>query len=252
MKTRIKIKRFNPKAGTYYSEFEVEVDESTRVIDALEDIAKTQDTTLTFRRSCLHGVCGSDAMRINGKERLACKTLFQDVSTGENQHTVEIEALRHLEVKTDLVVEQKTLLEKYESVKPYFMPKDKLPDAGEFVQTPREHKLLDEASACIGCASCYSACPVLDKNPDFIGPMALVQAARFLDDSRDQGIPARLEALDSPNGLWACENLFECTKVCPRGIKITKLINHTKRKVKKYREEQSETTSAKVSGIHTN
>ncbi len=244
MKTTIKIKRFDPKAQVkmYYSEYTVEVEDTTRVIDTLEMLARTEDTTLSFRRSCAHGVCGSDAMRINGKERLACKTLFKDVSTEDNAFTVEIEPLQHLETKKDLVVEQKPFFDKYKSVKPYFVPKNDLPEIGEFLQTPEERKLLDDASTCIDCASCYSACPILDKNSDFIGPMALVQAARFVDDSRDVGLKERIDVLDSKNGVWACEGMFNCTIVCPRGIKITKLINLMKRKVKEYREARGEKT----------
>lgn len=248
MKATIRIKRFDPKAQvkTYYSTYNVEVENTTRVIDALENLARTEDTTLTFRRSCMHGICGSDAMIINGKERLACKTLFQDVSTEENNFTVEIEPLRHLEVEKDLVVNQKPFLEKFESVKPFFIPKNDLPDIGEFLQSPEERKLLDEASTCVSCASCFSACPILSQNADFIGPMALVQAARFVDDSRDAGLSARIDVLDSKNGIWACESLFECTKACPRGIKITKLINLMKRKIKEYRESRGEKTQEPV------
>lgn len=244
MRTTIKIKRFDPKAAikTYYSQYTVEVEETTRVIDTLEMLARTEDTTLSFRRSCVHGVCGSDAMRINGKECLACKTLFKDVSVESNNYTVEIDPLQNLEIKKDLVVEQKPFFDKYKSVKPYFVPKNDLPDIGEFLQTPEERKLLDEASTCIDCAACYSACPILQKNSDFIGPMAIVQAARFVDDSRDAGLKERIDVLDSKNGVWACENMFNCTIVCPRGIKITKLINLMKQKIKKYREAQGEKT----------
>lgn len=246
MQVTIRVKRFNPKAEikTSYSTYTVEVEETTRVIDALETVARTQDRTLSFRRSCAHGVCGSDAMIINGKNMLACKTLFQQVATEENNYTVEIHPLNHLEVKNDLVVDQTPFIERYKSVKPYFIPRNDLPAVGEFIQSAEERKLLDEASTCIGCAACFSACPILDeKNPDFIGPMALVQAARFVDDTRDQGLRARIDELDRKDGIWACESLFECTKACPRGIKITKLINLLKRKIIKYREARGETVN---------
>lgn len=246
MQVRIKVKRFDPKATikTSVSEYSVQVEPTTRVIDALETIARTQDSTLSFRRSCAHGVCGSDAMRINGQEMLACKTLFQDVATENNMYTLDIEPLNHLEVKKDLIVDQTPFIEKYKSVKPYFIPSKELPDIGEFLQSAEERKLLDEASTCIGCAACFSACPILKENEGFIGPMALVQAARFVDDSRDQGLAARIDILDRKDGVWACENLFECTKACPRGIKITKLINLLKRKITKYREARGEITQA--------
>lgn len=244
MQVTIKVKRFDPKATvkSYVSEYQIEVEDNSRVIDALETIARTQDSTLSFRRSCVHGVCGSDAMIINGKNMLACKTLFQDIATEENNYTLDIEPLNYLEVKKDLVVDQTPFVDKYKSVKPYFIPSKELPDIGEFLQSPEERKLLDEASTCIGCASCYSACPILKENSDFIGPMAIVQAARFIDDSRDAGLEARVDILDKKDGVWACESLFECTKACPRGIKITKLINLLKRKITKYREARGETT----------
>ena len=244
MNVTIKVKRFDPKATVkmYTSEYNITVEENMRVIDALENIAKTEDPTLSFRRSCVHGVCGSDAMRINGREKLACKTLFQDVATEDNQFTVEIEPLNYLETKKDLIVDQKPFFDKYKTVKPYFVPRNDLPDVGEFLQTPEERTLLDEASTCIECAACYSSCPIIRENKDYIGPMALVQAARFVDDTRDKGLEERIEVLDSKNGVWACENMFNCTIVCPRGIKITKLINMLKQKITKYRKDRGEST----------
>ncbi len=246
MQVTLKVKRFDPKATikTSYSTYTLEVEDTSRVIDALESIAKTQDRTLSFRRSCAHGVCGSDAMIINGKNRLACKTLFEQVANEDNNFTVEIQPLNHLKVEKDLVVDQTPFIEKYKSVKPYFIPRKDLPSVGEFLQSPEEQKLLAEASSCIGCAACFSACPILDeKNPDFIGPMALVQAARFIDDTRDAGLEARIDVLDKKDGIWACESMFECTKACPRGIKITKLINLLKRKIVKYREARGQTVN---------
>ncbi len=247
MTVTIKIKRFDPRAEVkiYYSEYSIDVEGGMRVIDALETIARTQDSTLSFRRSCVHGVCGSDAMRINGKEMLACKALFQDICKDGNT-TINIEPLNYLKPKSDLIVEQKPFFDKFKKVKPYFIPRNDLPEIGEFLQTQDERKLLDEASTCIACAACYSACPILKENKDFIGPMALVQAARFLDDTRDVGLKARIDVLDSKDGVWACENMFECTKACPRGIKITKLINLMKRKIKKYREERGEKTQEPI------
>ena len=126
--------------------------------------------------------------------------------------------------------------EKFKSVKPYFIPKKEI-TKGEFLQSPKEKKEFDPATKCINCGACYSACPVLDQNSQFLGPAALVHAARFIFDSRELGLKERINILDQPNGVWACENHFECTQVCPRGIPVTKFINLTKRKIKKYREE---------------
>lgn len=245
MKLTLEIQRYNPGADSkpYYQSYDVNVEPTDRVLDALMDIKRNQDGSLAFRRSCAHGVCGSDAMLIDGKNRLACKTLIQDV-TDENGATVRIQPLNHMAVQRDLMVSQDRFFENYRSVKPYFIPKaEHAPEHGEYVQSPEDRALFDEATKCILCSACYSACPVLDKNPDFIGPAAIVQAARFVFDSRDAGLEARIDVLDSPNGVWPCENHFECTKACPREIKVTKLINQTKRAIKKYREERGETVN---------
>ncbi len=241
MTVTLEILRRNPETGSKpeYRNYTVEVDKTDRVLDALMDITRTVDGSLGFRRSCAHGVCGSDAMRINGKERLACKTLFQDV-VSESETVVRIEPLRHLPVQKDLMVDQSEFFTKFRSVKPYIIPKEEVAD-GEFIQSQEERELFDEATKCINCAACYSACPILDENPKFLGPAAIVQAARFVRDSRDKGLEARLEELDRPDGIWPCQNKFECTRVCPRDIKITKLINLTKREITKYRESRGET-----------
>jgi succinate dehydrogenase / fumarate reductase, iron-sulfur subunit len=246
MTINLAIRRYNPETDdeAYTKTYQVEVKPTDRVLDALMDITQNQDGTLGYRRSCAHGVCGSDAMRINGTEKLACKTLFKDIDLAEGG-TVEIEPLRHLDVQKDLMVDQSPFFRKFRSVKPYFVPAAELPERGEFVQSPEERALFDEATKCINCAACYSACPILDKNPNFVGPQAIVAAARFINDSRDKGLEARLDVLDTENGVWPCESHFECTRVCPRDIKITKLINLTKRQIKKYRDARGEETAEK-------
>jgi succinate dehydrogenase / fumarate reductase iron-sulfur subunit len=240
MKIILEIQRFNPEKDPkpHFQKFEVEVEENDRILDALMHIYRNIDGSLGFRKSCAHGICGSDAMRINGKEKLACKTLVRDVAEKSGE-TVRIEPLRHLEVQKDLMVDQTVFFEKFKAVKPYFMPKKEV-EKKEFLQSPEERKEFDAATKCINCAACYSACPVLDKNPAFIGPAAIVHAARFIFDSRDIGLEERVDILDQPDGVWSCENHFECTRVCPRSIPVTKLINLTKRKIKKYREERGE------------
>lgn len=244
MKVTLSIQRYNPETDSEprIQNYEVEVEPTHRVLDALMDITQNQDGTLGYRRSCAHGVCGSDAMRINGKEKLACKTLFKDLETADGG-TVQIEPLRHLDVQKDLMVDQSPFFKKFRAVKPYFVPKAEEPQHGEYTQSPEERALFDEATKCINCAACYSACPVLDKNPNFVGPQAIVNAARFINDSRDAGLEARLDVLDQKDGVWPCESHFECTRVCPRDIKITKLINLTKRQIKKYRDARGEQTA---------
>jgi succinate dehydrogenase / fumarate reductase iron-sulfur subunit len=177
-------------------------------------------------------------MRINGKEKLACKTLVQDVAEKDGA-TVKVEPLRGFVIERDLIVDQSAFFAKYLSVKP-FLINDETVKEKERLQSPEEHKLFDDATSCILCCACFSSCPVLSSNPKFLGPAISAQASRFLDDSRDKGFEERLPQLDSPNGVWPCANHFECTRVCPRGIKITKRINETKRKIQKYREARGE------------
>lgn len=237
MRITLEIQRFDPTRDTEprLESYDVDVEPTDRILDALIHIARHDDGSLTFRKSCAHGICGSDAMRISGKERLACKTLVRDVTEKEGD-VVRIEPLRHLRVQRDLMVDQSNFLERFRRVKPYLTPSEPAPGDREYLQSAEERAAIDDATKCINCGACYSACPVLDDNPDFLGPAALVHAARFVFDSRDKGLSERLQILDQPNGVWACDNHFECTRVCPRGIKITKLINLTKRTITKSKE----------------
>ena len=243
MNITLEIQRYNPETGgePRIQSFPVTVEPTDRILDALMEISRNQDGTLVFRKSCAHGICGSDAVRIDGKERLACKTLVQDVAEADGA-TVRIEPLRHLPVQRDLMVDQSGFFEKFRSVKPFLIPAGHV-KAKEYIQSQEQRAIFDEATKCINCSACYSACPIIEKNPKFLGPAAIVQAARFVFDSRDTGLEARLGILDDPDGVWPCENHFECTRVCPREIKITKLINLTKREIKKYREARGEETA---------
>lgn len=242
MKINLEIQRYNPEkdAQPFFQTYSVETEPTARVLDALMDIKRNQDGSLAFRKSCAHGVCGSDAMVINGQNRLACKTLVQEVAESDGA-TVKIGPALHQEVQRDLMVKQDTFFTNFRSVKPFFIAdEEKRPAEKEFIQSQEERELIDDPTKCILCGACYSACPVLDKKPDFIGPAAIVQAARWVFDSRDKGLEDRLDILDQPNGVWACENHFECTKACPREIKVTKLINFTKRAITKYRDERGQ------------
>jgi len=229
----LQIQRYSPEtdAKPYLQEFSVEVEPTDRVLDALAQVKDTMDGTLAFRRSCAHGVCGSDGMIINGQERLACKTLVQDVVDSEGV-IVKVEPLKHLPLLRDLIVEQDEFFSRWRKVKPYLINLEVV-DERERTQSQEERALFDDPTKCILCASCYSACPILDaENARFIGPAAAAQAARFVFDSRDRGFGERLEVLDDPDGVWACENHFQCTRVCPRGIKVTRNINLAKRKIR--------------------
>jgi succinate dehydrogenase / fumarate reductase iron-sulfur subunit len=238
VKITLQIQRYNPEADgkPHFRDYPVEVEPTDRVLDALMQVKNYQDGTLAFRKSCAHGVCGSDAMIINGRERLACKTLVKDVAEADGT-VVKIEPLKHLPLLRDLMVEQDEFFARWRKVKP-FLINDQRAAEKERVQSPEERAVFDDPTKCILCGSCYSACPILDgKNTAFIGPAALAQAARFIFDSRDRGLAERLEVLDHPDGVWACENHFQCTRVCPRGIKVTKNINLTKRRITKAKEE---------------
>jgi len=233
----VAIQRFQPERpeASGRRKFEVEAGPEERLLDVLVRIQRGLDPTFVFRRSCGHGVCGSDAMIINGRERLACQTLVRDVAA-EGGEAVTVEPLRNLRVVRDLVVAEEPFFERYRTVRPFLIA----PDAGagdrERRQTPEERSLIDDATNCILCAACFSACPVVaGVNPRFIGPAAVIQAGRFQDDSRDRGFAERLAALDRPEGVWACENRFACTRVCPRGIPVTKLINMAKRRIAEFK-----------------
>lgn len=240
MKIVLKIARFNPQTdkAPHFQFYDVEVQPTDRILDAMMSVKRFQDGSLGFRKSCAHGVCGSDAMRINGKDRLACKTLVQDVAERDGD-TVVIEPLRYLPVQRDLIVDQNEFFQRYRSILP-FLINDEPISGRERIQSPQERAAFDDTTNCILCASCYSACPIPGENPEFIGPAAIVQAYRFLADSRDRGVAQRLPVLDRPQGVWSCENHFKCTEACPRWIKITKRINQTKRLIKKQRTDRGQ------------
>lgn len=236
----VKIQRYNPETDDkpYFQEYEVEMDPNERLLDALMKVKRFQDGSLGFRKSCAHGVCGSDAMRINGKDGLACKTLVKEVVEKDGD-TVTVEPLRYLPVQRDLIVDQSEFFKKYRSVKPFFINDEEV-DKQERLQSQEERMIFDDTTNCILCASCYSACPVIEKNPNFLGPAAIAQGFRFLTDSRDMGFKERFKVLDEPDGVWPCDNHFKCTKSCPRSILITKRINQIKGMLKNQKKEKKE------------
>jgi succinate dehydrogenase / fumarate reductase iron-sulfur subunit len=237
MKVTLKIQRYNPEADAipYFADYELEATPNDRLLDSLMYIKTYIDGTLAFRRSCAHGICGSDGMVINGIERLSCKTLIKD-ALGPGEKEITIKPLKSLPLQRDLLVDYSRFFENYRVVKPFLINKNHFSQK-ERIQSPEDRDRFDEATKCILCAACFSACPVEnEKNHDFIGPAAIVQASRFIFDSRDEGIFERLGVLDDKNGVWACENKILCTKVCPREIKVTKNINLTKNRIKELKE----------------
>ena len=225
MRVHFRIKRFDPTTDEkpYYKDYDVELEESDRVLDGLNAIKWDQDGTLTYRRSCAHGVCGSDAMRINGKNRLACTLLIKDAGA-----RLTIEPLLGMAVIKDLVVDMEPFFQKYRDVKPYLI-NDEPPPARERLQNPEQRAIFDDTTKCILCAACTTSCPPYWANKEFVGPASIVNAHRFIFDSRDQGAAQRLDILNQREGVWRCRTVFNCTDACPRHIKVTQAIEEVKR-----------------------
>ncbi len=227
MQVTVKIKRFNPEVDKrpHWEEYKLEARPTDRVLDVLHEIKWEQDGTLAFRRSCAHGICGSDAMMINGVNRLACKLLVKDLG----DHIV-IEPIRGLPVLKDMIVDMDPFFESYEEVLPYFINDDP-PPAQERLQSPEDRALFDATTKCILCAACTTSCPIFWTNGRYIGPAAIVNAHRFIFDSRDQGAGQRLEVMNRMNGVWRCRTAYNCTEACPRDIPITQAIEQVKREI---------------------
>ena len=227
MQVRFKIRRFDPDSGQgpYFAEYDVECEETDRVLDALNSIKWHQDGSLAFRRSCAHGICGSDAMQINGRNRLACKMLIRDIG-----RRAVIEPLQGYRVIKDLVVDLEPFFAVYRDMKP-FLINDEPPPEKERLQSPEQRARFDDTTKCILCAACTTSCPPFLANHRFVGPAAIVNAHRFIFDSRDQGWEDRLDILNSAEGVWRCRIVFNCTEACPRGIAVTNAIEEVKRAI---------------------
>jgi succinate dehydrogenase / fumarate reductase iron-sulfur subunit len=227
MDVTLKIRRYNPEVSDEHTweEFSVTGQPTDRVLDALHTIKWDQDGTLTFRRSCAHGVCGSDAMRINGRNRLACKTLLKDVNPSK---PITVEPIQGLPVLKDLVVDMEPFFAAYRSVMPFLVTTDNEPTR-ERIQSQADRDRFDDTTKCILCAACTTSCPVYWADGQYFGPQAIVGAHRFIFDSRDDGRDQRLEILNDNDGVWRCRTTFNCTEACPRGIEVTKAIQEVKR-----------------------
>jgi succinate dehydrogenase / fumarate reductase, iron-sulfur subunit len=224
---RIRVLRYNPDVDKKpsYRQYTVAVEPTDRVLDALNSIKWYQDGTLTFRRSCAHGVCGSDAMRINGVNRLACKVLMRDVGSD-----VTVEPLMGFRVMKDLVVDMEPFFAQYRSVLPFLINETE-PPARERLQSVEDRERFDDTTKCILCAACTTSCPSFWANDEFVGPAAIVNAHRFIFDSRDAGGAERLRRLNGREGVWRCRTIFNCTEACPREIRITKAIGEVKKAI---------------------
>ncbi|MBM7172927.1 succinate dehydrogenase iron-sulfur subunit [Streptomyces sp. G44] len=223
----LRVRRFNPEvsADATWEDFELEIDPKERVLDALHKVKWDMDGTLTFRRSCAHGICGSDAMRINGKNRLACKTLIKDINPAK---PITVEPIKGLTVLKDLVVDMDPFFQAYRDVMPFLVTKGNEPTR-ERLQSAEDRERFDDTTKCILCAACTSSCPVFWNDGQYFGPAAIVNAHRFIFDSRDEAGEQRLEILNDKDGVWRCRTTFNCTDACPRGIEVTKAIQEVKR-----------------------
>jgi succinate dehydrogenase / fumarate reductase iron-sulfur subunit len=227
MQIKLKVFRYQPEKDgkPHYDTFTLEAEPMDRVLDLLEQVRGYHDGTLGYRRSCAHGVCGSDAMRINGRNRLACKVLVRDLNSSE----IVVEPILGLRVIKDLVVDMEPFFEQYRAILPYLINDDPLPEDGrERLQSPEQRERFDDTTKCILCAACTTSCPSFWANGQYVGPAAIVNAHRFIYDSRDQGAARRLAILNEPDGVWRCRTIFNCTEACPRDIKVTQAIAEVK------------------------
>lgn len=234
MKVHFKIRRYNPETdeGPWWGQYDVEVDPTDRVLDGLHAVKWYADGTLTLRRSCAHGICGSDGVRINGANTLACKVLIKDY-VKRNKDVITVEPLLGYRVIKDLVVDMEPFFEKYRSVLPYLIDDGTAPERERF-QSQEDRERYEDTTKCILCACCTTSCPVFWSDTQYVGPAAIVAAHRFIFDSRDTGKDRRLAILNEKSGVWKCRTVFNCTEACPRGIQVTRAIGEIKNELMKY------------------
>ncbi len=224
------IHRYDPAADTEprYQEYSVDAEPTDKILDCLNKIRWEQDPTLTYRYSCAHGICGSDALMINGRIELACQKLVRDFKTGYN---FVIEPLPLFNVIKDLIVDLNPFFNKHRYVRPYLITDEDMPTT-EWLQTRENQEFVEPALRCILCASCTSACPINRANGDYLGPAALLRSFRYIFDSRDTATGSRLAQMDSEDGVWGCRSMWWCTDVCPKEIPVTKCLAQIKRLIK--------------------
>jgi succinate dehydrogenase / fumarate reductase iron-sulfur subunit len=224
------IKRFNPDTDDepHWESYEVEAEPLDSALSVLLDIKWHIDGTLSFRKSCAHGICGSDAMQINGENKLACQQLIGDL-VDEDGDVIRFAPMPSAPVVKDLVIDQSQFFEKYREIKPWLINDEPAPER-EREQSPEELEMIEDATKCIMCGACTHSCPSTWANPDYLGPAAFVKAYRYTFDSRDRGADERLDVIDSKDGVWMCYDVFNCVESCPKDIDITRWIAALKRK----------------------
>jgi succinate dehydrogenase / fumarate reductase iron-sulfur subunit len=228
MQVTLRVFRYNPEKDKkpHYENYKLEADPTDRVLDLLENVKSYQDGTLSFRRSCAHGVCGSDAMRINGRNYLACKVLVKDLGASK----ITVEPMLGMPVLKDLIVDMEPFFEHYRSMLPFLINEEPQPKQ-ERLQSQEQRERFDDTTKCILCAACTTSCPSFWANDRYIGPAAIVNAHRFIFDSRDRGGAERLQILNDQFGVYRCHTIFNCTLACPRDIQITKAIGEVKKAI---------------------
>ena len=224
MEVTLRILRYNPERDKkpHYETYKVEGEDNDQVLDLLNQVKWYRDGTLSYRRSCAHGVCGSDAMRINGKNLLACKVLVKDVGK-----KITIEPILGLPIVKDMIVDMEPFFEHYRSVIPYFVNDEPAPP-GERLQSPEARERYDDTTKCILCAACTTSCPSYWASGEYVGPAAMVSAHRFIFDNRDRASAERLKILNNRMGVWRCHDIYNCTLACPREIEITTALGEIK------------------------
>jgi len=225
----LQVRRYDPEFSdeAHWDEYKLTMFGTDRVLDALHKVKWEEDGSLSFRRSCAHGVCGSDAMRINGRNRLACKTLLKDLDTSK---PITVEPIKGLPVEKDLIVDMEPFFQSYREIMPFLISKGHTPSK-ERLQSAEERERFDDTTKCILCAACTTSCPVFWTDGQYFGPAAIVNAHRFIFDSRDEAGDLRLEVLNDKEGVWRCRTTFNCTEACPRGIQVTKAISEVKQAI---------------------
>ncbi|MEM2339401.1 MAG: succinate dehydrogenase/fumarate reductase iron-sulfur subunit [Nitrososphaerales archaeon] len=224
---KLRIFRYDPSKGfQYYADYDVPMYyENMTILDALLYIKEELDPSLNFRYACKAGLCGSCGMRVNGREVLACQTRIKWFEKSK----VIIEPLSNYPVIRDLVVDFEEFFKKHASIKPYIIRNDEEKFDKEYLQTPSEREEFIQAATCINCGLCYSACPTVSADYQFLGPHALAQAYRYIMDTRDSEPKVRLTIIDNPHGLWRCHFIGSCSFVCPKGVDPALLIQKVKR-----------------------
>ena len=223
----IEVLRYRPEQESepVWQSFQVPFTEDMSVLQGLQYIKAHLDGSLSFRWSCRMAICGSCGMMINGVPHLSCKTFLREFYPGK----LRIEALKHLPIERDLVVDASDFINKLESIKPYIIPAEpRTLEQGEYLQTPKQRDMYEQFSSCINCMLCYAACPQYGLNPDFTGPGILALLHRYNADSRDAARAERMEIVNAEEGVWGCTLVGYCSEVCPKQVDPANAVNQNK------------------------